>query len=82
MRLPRDVSGRDLAKALAKLGYKTTRQTGSHIRLTTQQHGEHHLTIPDHTPLRAGTLAGILADVAEHHGLTRDELVRFRFSRK
>ena len=44
MRLPRDLSGRDLAKALAKLGYKTTRQTGSHIRLTTQQHGEHHIT--------------------------------------
>ena len=53
MRLPRDVSGRDLAKALGKLGYKTTRQTGSHIRLTTQQHGEHHITIPDHTSLSA-----------------------------
>jgi predicted RNA binding protein YcfA (HicA-like mRNA interferase family) len=46
MRLPRDVSGRDLAKALGKLGYKTTRQTGSHMRLTTTQNGEHHITLP------------------------------------
>jgi restriction endonuclease Mrr len=43
MRLPRDLSGRDLAKALAKQGYKTTRQTSSHIRLTTQLNGEHHI---------------------------------------
>ena len=79
MRLPRDLSGRDLAKALRKLGYQTTRQTGSHIRLTTQQCGEHHLTIPDHDPIRVGTLAGILADGAQHHELTRDELVRLLF---
>jgi hypothetical protein len=48
--------------------------------LTTQQHGEHHVTIPDHKPLRIGTLAGILADVAQHQGLTRDELIRLLFS--
>ena len=82
MRLPRDVSGRDLAKALGKLGYKTTRQTGSHIRLTTQQDREHHITIPDHTPLRAGTLAAVLGDVAQYHNLTRDQLIRLLFSRK
>ena len=35
MRLPRDVSGDDLAEALADLGYRVTRQTGSHLRLTT-----------------------------------------------
>jgi predicted RNA binding protein YcfA (HicA-like mRNA interferase family) len=80
MRLPRDLSGRDLAKALRRLGYQITRQTGSHIRLTSQQPFEHHITIPDHKPLRIGTLGGILADVAEHHGLARDELVRFLFS--
>jgi hypothetical protein len=34
MRLPRDLSGQDLVKALRKLGYQTTRQTSSHIRLT------------------------------------------------
>jgi predicted RNA binding protein YcfA (HicA-like mRNA interferase family) len=60
MRLPRDLSGRDLAKALAKLGYETTRQTSSHIRLTTQWNGEHHITLPDHEPIRVGTSPAFL----------------------
>lgn len=75
MRLPRDLSAGDLIKALRFLGYETTRQSGSHIRLTTQQGGEHHLTIPNHDPLRVGTLSGILTDVAEHVGLSREEVV-------
>lgn len=82
MRLPRDLSGRDLAKALGKLDYEITRQTSSHIRLTTQRNGEHHVTIPDHDPIRTGTLAGILGDVAQHHNLPRDRLARLLFSRK
>jgi predicted RNA binding protein YcfA (HicA-like mRNA interferase family) len=82
MRLPRDLSGRDLAKALVRLGHETTRQTSSHMRLTTQRNGEHHITIPDHDPIRIGTLAAILADVARHHSLTRDGLTRLLFRRK
>ncbi|HET9210105.1 MAG TPA: type II toxin-antitoxin system HicA family toxin [Thermoanaerobaculia bacterium] len=74
MRLPRDLSGDDLARALASLGYRVTRQTGSHMRLTTEQAGQHHLTIPRHDPLRIGTLASILQDVAQHFGWTRDEV--------
>lgn len=35
MKIPRDLAGSDLAKALRELGYETTRQTGSHVRLTT-----------------------------------------------
>jgi predicted RNA binding protein YcfA (HicA-like mRNA interferase family) len=31
MKLPRDVSGADLAKRLGRLGYEITRQTGSHM---------------------------------------------------
>jgi predicted RNA binding protein YcfA (HicA-like mRNA interferase family) len=76
MRLPRDFSGDDLAKALEGLGYKTTRQTGSHMRLTTAELGEHHITIPRTDSLRIGTLSGILADVAAHFGLTREELIK------
>jgi predicted RNA binding protein YcfA (HicA-like mRNA interferase family) len=75
MRLPRDISGDDLAQALRAFGYAVTRQTGSHMRLTTQQGGEHHITIPRHKALRVGTLAGVIGDVAEHLGLTRDEVV-------
>jgi len=79
MRLPRDLSGNDLAQALRKLGYQVTRQSGSHLRLTTQQHGEHHITIPQHNPLRIGTLSGILTDVATHFELSRDELAERLF---
>ena len=76
MKLPRDLSGDDLAKALGQLGYGVTRQTGSHVRLTTRAGGEHHVTIPRHDPLKAGTLNGILKDVSAHFGIQRAELLR------
>jgi predicted RNA binding protein YcfA (HicA-like mRNA interferase family) len=79
--VPRDVSGDDLAKALADLGYRVTRQTGSHLRLTTLERGEHHVTIPRHTALRIGTLAGVLGAVAQHFGLSREALVERLFGR-
>jgi len=44
MRLPRDVSGEELAILLRRFGYEETRQTGSHIRLTITQEGAHHIT--------------------------------------
>ncbi|MBL7963655.1 MAG: type II toxin-antitoxin system HicA family toxin [Flavobacteriales bacterium] len=75
MRIPRDLTGKELIKALDKLGYKVTRQSGSHIRLTTSRKGTHHITIPDHRPIKVGTLSGILGDIAVHHGMTRDELL-------
>ena len=81
VRLPRDLSGRDLARALRRYGYEVTRETGSHMRLTTQQRGEHHVTIPDHANLRIGTLAGILADVADHFKIDRSTLVTELFER-
>ena len=46
MKTPRDLSGAELAKALRKLGYVITRQAGSHLRITTQEGGEHHEVIP------------------------------------
>ena len=78
MRLPRDISGRDLAKALGGLGYAITRQTGSHPAHDGEG-GEHHVTVPDHDPLKVGTLNHILKDVAEHAGLTRDEVIQRLF---
>ena len=76
MKLPRDLSGRDLARALKAFGYQVTRETGSHLRLTTTDRGQHHLTIPDHQTLRVGTLAAILAEVGTHFELDRTEVVR------
>lgn len=75
MKLPRDLSGAELVKRLGRLGYHVTRQTGSHLRLTSTAHGEHHITVPQHDPLRIGTLAAVLDSVAAHHGLSRDALL-------
>ena len=75
MKLPRDLAGVELSARLARLGYTVTRQAGSHLRLTSGQHGEHHVTVPRHDPLRVGTLAAILDAVAAHHGLSRDALL-------
>ena len=80
MRLPRDISGDDLARALRRRGYEPTRQTGSHIRLTTSRNGEHHVTVPRHRSLRIGTLAAVLDEVARHHDMTRSQLTALLFS--
>jgi predicted RNA binding protein YcfA (HicA-like mRNA interferase family) len=79
MRLPRDLSGQELVRLLSTFGYVVTRQTGSHARLTTQKGGQHHITIPMHDALRIGTLAGILDDVADHLGMSRNELAEQLF---
>ena len=79
MKLPRDISGSELAKLLSQLGYEISHQTGSHIRLTTQHEGEHHITIPAHNPLLIGTLSAILRDLAKHHKISRDELLNKLF---
>jgi len=73
------LSGREFAKLLTALEYEITRQSGSHIRLTTQLDGEHHLTVPDHDPMKIGTIGSALRALAEHHGLERDELMRKLF---
>ena len=81
MKLPRDVSGAALIKALARLGYRVTRQSGSHVRLTCDKPTQHHITVPNHETLRVGTLAGILNDVAGHHGMHRETLLERLFGR-
>ncbi len=79
MKLPRDLSADDLIKALAQLGYHPTRQRGSHVRITTLESGEHHVTIPRHSPLRVGTVAAILGDVAAHFSISKTELIERLF---
>lgn len=78
-KIPRDLGGEELALLLRRFGYRVTRQTGSHMRLTTQRGGEHHITIPRHKPLRVGTLNAILKDIAQHLGMEREELLRTLF---
>ena len=82
MKLPRDLSGTALAALLRRYGYETTRQTGSHLRLTSTLRGtEHHISIPRHQALRVGTLSSILAEVAEHVQREREEVAEELFGR-
>jgi predicted RNA binding protein YcfA (HicA-like mRNA interferase family) len=77
LRLPRDLSGRDLIKFLRRYGYEVTRQVGSHIRLRSDSRGSpHYVTVPDHDNVRVGTLNSILADVADYFELDRSELIK------
>jgi predicted RNA binding protein YcfA (HicA-like mRNA interferase family) len=79
MKIPRDVSAEDLVKKLKSFGYNPTRQTGSHIRLTTEQSGQHHITIPNHDPIKIGTLSAILTDIAVHFKQSKEELIKDLF---
>lgn len=56
-------------------GYEITRQAGSHIRLTTIEKGSHHITIPNHDPIKIETLGSILDDISDHLGISRQELL-------
>lgn len=60
---------------LKRYGYEITRQTGSHMRLTTDQKGVHHITIPNHKSLKIGTLSSILSDVAVHFKMDKSDLI-------
>ncbi len=65
------VSGKDLVKILAKLGYTFDHQTGSHIILRRQDPPHRRLTIPNHKEISRGTLRGIIAQA----GLSREEFL-------
>ncbi len=80
MKIPRDLSGIQLIKKLERLGYQVTRQTGSHIRLSCSTPTQHHVTIPNHHPLRLGTLNSILGDISAHLRISRDELAQRLFA--
>jgi predicted RNA binding protein YcfA (HicA-like mRNA interferase family) len=83
MKLPRNESGDSLIKKLAKHGYKVTRQKGSHIRITrSDENGSHHLTIPDHNPIKPGLLSRILSDVAFHLGMEKEALITFLYDER
>ena len=74
------MGGEELAALLGKYDYKITRQTGSHIRLTSASKGfEHHITIPRHKPLRVGTLSSIVNEIAAYLEIERQKLVKELF---
>ena len=79
MKLPRDISARELLTRLRRLDYEVERQTGSHIQLRRETGGKQHITVPAHTPLKVGTLSAIVRLVAQQVGLPREEVIRALF---
>jgi predicted RNA binding protein YcfA (HicA-like mRNA interferase family) len=76
VKIPRDLYGRDLERVLCtKWAYRKVNQVGSHIILQTETPAHHRLSVPDHKPLRIGTLNAILREVATAKGVTREEIL-------
>jgi predicted RNA binding protein YcfA (HicA-like mRNA interferase family) len=80
MKLPRDMGGEELAALLGRYGYTVTRQTGSHMRLTSTSKGfEHHITVPEHKPLGVGILDHIVNEIAAYLEIERQRLLQELF---
>ena len=75
-KIPRNLEANELIKLLHKrYNYEVTGQVGSHIRLTTTTSGQHHITIPNHNPIKLGTLSSILTNIASHLNISKQQLL-------
>ena len=63
------LSGKELCKALGKIGYFIDHQTGSHIILRHKNPPYRRLTVPEHKEIAKGTLRAIIRQA----GLTLEE---------
>ena len=68
MKIPRDVNGVEAVRALKRLGFARLRQTGSHLIMRKEQRT---VVVPQHKPLKPGTLKGII----EQAGLTLEQFM-------
>jgi predicted RNA binding protein YcfA (HicA-like mRNA interferase family) len=76
MKLPRDLSGEELARALCRSSdYACVHQVGSHMILQTENPSHHRLAIPAHKKLRVGTLNSTLRAVATHKKTDRETIL-------
>ena len=81
-KIPRNISGKKLAKLLKNYGYTIEHKTGSHIRLVSNfKSTKHKITIPDHNPIKIGTLNNILNDISEYLGFSKEELIKKLFKK-
>jgi predicted RNA binding protein YcfA (HicA-like mRNA interferase family) len=71
--LPR-VSGREVVRALRKIGYDRDRQRGSHIVLRQTAPPHRRITVPDHKEVAKGTLRAIIRQA----GVTVEEFNSLR----
>ena len=76
MKIPRDLSGREIVKVLCKRwDYRQVHQEGSHIILQTDTPSRQRIPVPDHNPVRIGTLNSILRLVAMHKGVGKQDVL-------
>ena len=77
MKLPRDLSGRQLVRSLERaFGYRQVHQAGSHIIVQTESPRSHRMAVPDHRALRPGTLNAIIRAIAQAQAITKEEVMR------
>jgi hypothetical protein len=77
MKLPRDLTGSELIKILCKHhGDRHVNQESNHVILQTATPRHHRIAIPDHNPLRVGTLNAILNAIARAKGISKDGVLR------
>ena len=69
MKFPRDVNGPEAVRALRRLGFESIPQTGSHHIMKL---GEKTVVVPQHKPLKPGTLRGML----DQAGVSLDEFTQ------
>lgn len=62
------LSGREVMRALERLGFAQIGQRGSHVKL---RRGSATVIVPDHREIRKGTLSAIL----QQAGVSMDELL-------
>ncbi|MBF2056323.1 MAG: type II toxin-antitoxin system HicA family toxin [Cyanobacterium sp. T60_A2020_053] len=76
MKIPRNIQGDELVKILIKYwGYHLIHQKGSHIILETSLPSHHRLCIPNHNPVRVGTLNSIISAVARHKKVSKQDIL-------
>ena len=71
MKLPTDLSGREVRAALERAGFVFRRQKGSHMVLR-RDDPYSRVIVPDHKQVRQGTLRRILAEA----GLSVDQFIQ------
>lgn len=71
-KLPR-LSGKEIIKALSKIGFKSVRQKGSHVIMVKMMGDDKRgLVVPLHKEIDRGTLV----DIIRQAGLKRDEFLK------
>jgi len=76
MKIPRDLSGAQLVKILCRdWNYRLVHQEGSHIILETDTPSHQRISVPNHNPIRVGTLNSIVRAISLHKRIDRQQLL-------